>query len=107
MKRAEYCWYRTDDAFHTFELVAIFTPDSRHLRPMGQRTQVVLLVVAIVESQQVVKRTVVTHRVCIALRRRGAVVFVIVLYIDKSERQEDSRQIAEQDPLPGDRDEQA
>src|SRR5688500_20219121 len=68
MKRAEYCWYRTDDAFHTFELVAIFTPDSRHLRPMGQRTQVVLLVVAIVESQQVVKRTVVTHRVCIALR---------------------------------------
>src|ERR1700752_956648 len=107
VKRAEDRRHRANNALFMVEFVTVFDRDSWHLCPMSQRTQVMLLVIAVVERQQVVKRAVVTHGVRITVLGLCAVMLVIVLHVNQSERQIKRRQIAKQKPLPRDRQEKA
>ena len=70
------------------------------LRPVGGGAEVVFLVVAVVEGEHVVQAAVVAHRVRRTTTRVGAVMPVVVLYVNEHERREERREVAEHRPLP-------
>lgn len=96
MKRAEQCGDRTNDPLNVIELVTVLLAHSRHLCPMRQWSQVMFLVVTVVEGQQIVNAAVITHGVGIVVFRRRAVMFVVILYVDQRQREEERRQVTEQ-----------
>ena len=75
--------HRADDAGLPVEPGPLPLPDRRHLRPVHPRAEVVLLVVAVVERQEVVDAVVVAHRVRRPVVRVGPVVAVVVLHVDQ------------------------
>ena len=64
---------------------------------MRQGAQVMFLVKAVIKSQEIVKPAVVTHGVGVEILRQRAVMFKVVLYVDKRQRQEERPQVAQQE----------
>ena len=95
VKSAEHRRDRTDDSLHLVQPGSKCPTHSRHLCPMSPRSQVMFLVKAIIEGEQIVKPTVVTYGIGIFILRRGAVVFVVVLHVDEHQREDERRQITE------------
>ena len=94
MKSSEQRRNRTNDALHLIQLVAALpTLHLWHLCPMGQRAQVVFLVVTVIEGQQVVKTAVITYGVGVGVFGQRAVVFVVVLDVDERQRDKEGGQV--------------
>ena len=93
MKDSEQRRHWTNDALDRIQLVIALLTNFRHLSPMGQGSQMVFLVVTVIEGQEVVKTAVITHGVSVKVFGQGAVVFVIVLYVDKHEGEEEGGQV--------------
>ena len=85
----------TNDALNLIQLVSVLLTYFWHLCPMGERSQVVFLVVTVIEGHDVIELAVVTHGIGIPIRGRRTVVFVVVVYVDERQREEERRQVAQ------------
>src|ERR1044072_3722561 len=106
MNNSEQRRNRSNNAFNVIQLVAAFLAYFWHLGPMGQRPQVMFLVVTVIERHQVVKTAVITDGVSVVVFRQRAVVFVVVLDVDERQREKERRQVTQQEPFPGERQKQ-